>query len=290
MRPRIGVAILHGIGTQRRGFADSFVATLAAALGKREVPAGSFAFEQVHWADVLAPAERLLLAESQRDGFLDWQPIRMFVIETLADAVAYRRGYPVEWDAYHQIHWEVYRSLALLEERLSDPLAPLVVIAHSLGSVIISDHVWDEQKRQGFGRTSFTRCETLSGIITFGSNIPLFTLGLPEVRCIKFPAATSPMPEATLAAARWRNYYDRDDVLGYPLRTLSESFRATVDADIEMTAGGPFTSWNPLSHNGYWSEHLFIDGVSEQLADLHLAHCGEGVELRTPAGVVQPSL
>ncbi len=223
------------------------------------------------WAEVLEPEEAQLLAKMHAGGTIEWNSAREFVIATLADAVAYRRGYPKAWDAYHQIHWEVFRSLAVLGKRLRHPRAPLIAIAHSLGSVILSDHIWDEQKGEGFGRDAFTKCETLSGIVTMGSNIPLFTLGLTQVRCVAFPPPANLVGESVRAASRWRNYYDRDDVLGYPLRTLSESYARTVEEDVELNAGNLLTSWNPLSHNGYWSEGAFVDAVARQLLGVYRA-------------------
>ena len=273
--PDIGVAIVHGIGSQDAGYSTALVNRVSAALEAREIEPAAFAFQEILWSHLLAPAEKRLLVRAAEGGFQDWNPVRLFVVETLADAVAYRRGYPREWDAYHQIHWEVYSALAELRQKLCDIHAPLVVLAHSLGSVIISDHIWDEQKGQGFGRDAFTKCQTLAGLVTFGSNIPLFTLGLPEIRCITFPVPGDCISPEVRAASRWCNYYDRDDVLGYPLRTLSPSFQATVAEDVELNAGNVLTSWNPLSHNGYWTEEIFVERVAEQLAELHAANALE---------------
>jgi pimeloyl-ACP methyl ester carboxylesterase len=220
----------------------------------------------VRWGEVLEAAETRLIESLEHGGPLDWKPLRMFVLQALADAIAYRRSPPTGWDSYHQIHWEVYRALGDLRDALPSPASPLVMIGHSLGSVIASDHIWDEQKRQGFGRDPFTRCETLAGVITFGSAIPLFTLGLKDIRCIRLPPASECPSGALAAPAQWMNYYDRDDVLGHPLRTLSPSFARTVTIDVETNAGGALISWNPLSHNGYWSEPKVVEGVAQQLA------------------------
>jgi hypothetical protein len=265
MSAEAGVLILHGIGSQKPDFADAFIGALKGKLARGGVAAGRVAFQPVFWANVLEPAETTLLSLLDEGGRMDWRSLRMFVIQTLADAVAYRRSYPKGWDAYHQIHWEVFEALNTLGARIGKADAPLFVVAHSLGSVIFSDHVWDEQKGHGFGRDAFTRCETLAGIVTMGSNIPLFTLGLSDVRCIQFPPLQGSDAAEGRGPARWRNYFDRDDVLGYPLRQLSESYAAAVEADIEMNVGGLVTSWNPASHNGYWKNRRFIAAVAEQL-------------------------
>ena len=74
--------------------------------------------------------------------------------------------------------------------------APLVVVAHSLGSVIASDFIWDAQHpERGRGvaaeaGTDFEGMRTLAGLVTLGSNLPLFTLALPRVLAVAPPRAS----------------------------------------------------------------------------------------------------
>jgi alpha-beta hydrolase superfamily lysophospholipase len=179
--------------------------------------------------------------------------------------VAYRRPNPGQYDHYQAIHQRVYERLAELSSR-AGPVTPLVVAAHSLGSVIFSDHVWDEQRRRGPGRDAFTRCETLAGLITFGSNIPLFTLGLEQVKPIAFPPSGSALSAPVRDAARWMNYFDRDDVLGYPLREISPAYAETVHEDVSIGVGSLLAGWTPVSHTAYWKDAGFVDRVAGQVA------------------------
>ncbi len=129
--------------------------------------------------------------------------------------------------------------------------------------------LWDEQANHGLGTNPFERTETVAGMVTFGSNIPLFSLALPEVRCIEFPPAS--LAENLKANAKWLNFFDADDVLGYPLKPLSPSYEATVDEDIEINAGGLFTSWNryltpsigPITISPNRSLNLFATSFSQ---------------------------
>ena len=97
--------------------------------------------------------------------------------------------------------------------------------------------------------------------MTFGSNIPLFTLARdePHIKCFQFPAAH--LSDEVRAQTKWLNFYDADDVLGYPLKPISPDYAARVTEDIEINVGGLFTSWNPISHTQYWSDEDFIDPV-----------------------------
>ncbi|NIR38117.1 MAG: hypothetical protein GWN07_12325, partial [Actinobacteria bacterium] len=73
---------------------------------------------------------------------------------------------------------------------------------------------------------------------------PLFTFAYEDVQPIDFPGEA--LAPAVADVARWVNYYDRDDVLGYPLRPVSSSYAAVVDADVEVNVGGFPASATPL--------------------------------------------
>jgi len=167
---------------------------------------------------------------------------------------------------YRQIHTRIHRHLAKLRFTLGDQDKPLIIIAHSLGSAILSNYIWDEQKNNGLGTNPFERMETLTSIVTFRSNIPLFTLALDNIECINFPPHT--LPPNLETKAKWLNFFDGDDVLGYPLKPLSPSYMQTVTEDLQINAGGLFTSWNPISHTEYWTDNDFTKPVAQLIYDL----------------------
>ena len=70
------------------------------------------------------------------------------------------------------------------------------------------------------------------------------------------------------AVARWLNFFDADDVLGYPLKPVSPDYAAKVTQDIEINVGGLFTSWNPVSHVEYWDDDDFLEPVSALIRDV----------------------
>ncbi|AHG93433.1 hypothetical protein J421_5898 (plasmid) [Gemmatirosa kalamazoonensis] len=98
----------------------------------------------------------------------------------------------------------------MLRANLGGVDAPLVVVAHSLGSVIVSDYAWDAQHPEtgrSKGDDDFVCMRTLAGLVTFGSNIPLFTLALPRVIAIAPPRSSPRLSDAVRAVARWENFY-----------------------------------------------------------------------------------
>ncbi len=97
------------------------------------------------------------------------------------------------------------------------------------------------------------KLKSLKYLFTTGCNIPLFVAGFAEIVAI-------PKPNTNF---KWFNYYDKDDVLGWPLKPLSSSYDLAVEKDIEIDSGNLWQSWNPQSHDGYWADEDFIEHLSQ---------------------------
>ncbi|MBW3543825.1 MAG: hypothetical protein KY476_26550, partial [Planctomycetes bacterium] len=210
---------------------------------------------------------------------LDYVRLRRFVISALGDAAAYQQVGTAANNTYQLVHERIRLgiqdlSAAVRSDRLqpvssgNDAPVPLVIMAHSLGGHIVSNYIWDVQQRRRRGGTAgsdFEDFETLSGMVTFGCNVPLFTFAYSQVVPIEFPPAS--LPTDLRAKAKWLNFYDPDDVLGYPLKTINAAYAAVVTEDLPINAGGVLSSWNPASHEGYWTDNDFTRPVAAFLAE-----------------------
>lgn len=269
--PAVGLLFAHGMGTSGAGYADALISNTLATLDSLEFPRSQVVIQQALWATALRKSEDDLWDRMDTPGNLGFRDLRRFVVSTLGDPIAYR-SIPTNtptMTTYYGIHQRIFQSLQALAAALPDPTCPLILVGHSLGSVILSDHIWDEQQGQGFGRDSFTRGETLAGFVTFGSTIPLFTLDLETIAAISFPGRA--LTPAQHAAAQWLNFFDRNDVLGYPLRPTSPDYTARVTADIEVAVGGLLKSWNPLCHTEYWGSNDIAKYLARLIFDVGTA-------------------
>lgn len=275
---RLGVVVIHGMGSQRPGFAAGLVDRVASGLKELE---SRLEWQEIHWAYALQDREAALWnamkAATDPSGAeipLDWRRVREFVVHNFGDALAYHRD-PRGGSAYKRVHEIISAKLAALKTALGDPEAPVVVMAHSLGAHMMSNYIWD---RQGENDSSALEAlPTLTSMITFGCNIPLFSLSLDEAKPITVPAPNLDH-DGLRKAARWLNFLDRDDVLGWPLRTLYEknldeltaAQKATVERieDREINVGGLGTAWNPAAHAGYWEDRDMIGPVVDHLKEL----------------------
>ena len=104
----------------------------------------------------------------------------------------------------------------------------------------------------------FCRGKRVARLITTGCNIPLFVAGRDEekIKPIK------PLNDAF----KWLNYYDKDDVLGWPLSQLSPAYAEAV-VDKQMNAGF-FAGLTPLSHVHYWRDRTFLKALGNELRKL----------------------
>jgi pimeloyl-ACP methyl ester carboxylesterase len=260
MAAEVGVLIIHGMGSQQADFSEELEMEIVDQVGTNS---DKICFESVYWAPILSARESRVWTNLSKFHDLDWVRLRKFVLNALGDATAYRY-IPDEPDCtYYQIHYKVHESIKRLHAQLGDD-KPVIVIAHSLGAFIMSNYIWDRQQGKDvdrYGQTAFERMESLAGFVTFGCNIPLFVLAYEEIECFTFPPTT--LKPDLAAKAKWLNFFDPDDILGWPLKELSDSYRKAVTEDREINVGSILTSWNPVSHSEYWTDNNFTRPVAE---------------------------
>lgn len=238
LNPRkLGVLIIHGIGNQPPIFADPMISKLR----KELVNPDAVAFQTIHWAPILE--ER---SQSMWDRLctqkMSWKKSRKLFLNNLSDATAYNG------EIYEKVHDCIEASMRRLQEDLrSNESIPIVVIAHSLGCAMISDYIWDRQKA---GNDDDRYSPNIQAIFTMGCNIPAFALSHVPIEAIDWPHL-------------WLNFYDKDDILGYPLKPLGDSYDKAVNEDIEVNVGNPLVFWNPLCHDYYWTSKKIVDRISE---------------------------
>ena len=276
----VAVLSLHGIGRTKPGYSAPLVRAISSRVtrllgAERDPHLPAVVFEEVNWSAVLQAEENRLWKRLHPLAPLRYQPLRHFMIDFAADAIAYQ---PIHSDrsAYDSIHAEVAASLGRLAAKAGEN-APLCVVAHSLGTVIASNYLYDLMKkrcsflapsvRASINGSPIERGETLALFYTMGSPIALWSLRYPD---FGVPICFPPRDLKRLhpgVEPRWVNFYDPDDVIGYPLRPLNARYAAAVTEDRPVNAGSWLTSWNPLSHTGYWANGRVADLIAFDVAD-----------------------
>lgn len=222
-------------------------------------------------------------------------PIRHYIVSGFSDATAIigfngANNQQQYTDAQNRIY-EALKNVYLV----CGTEVPIVIISHSLGCQIMSNYLWDAQlywrqtelnernikidPRSIWNKPpdangvpiSFLCLQSLKTWFTTGCNIPIFVSGFKEVRAVE--------NQKFGYQFNWINYFDYDDVLGYPLRPLKvlfvendENHGQSYDfvTDIQVNAndgiwGAITSSWNPMSHTQYWGDDAVLEALARAL-------------------------
>lgn len=270
MNQKIAVLILHGSGTPDRDFAEGLIEQVSNRFAKK-VGSVELEFEPVFWSAIFEGEQGRLWEKLKQDGDLDYPRLRRFVIEFLSDAIAYQPT-NLGGQNYDRVHELVSESIEKLKDRAGHD-APLCVIAHSLGSIVARNYFYELQSSQQIqigtsghvGNIPIGKMRTLTLFYTLGSPMALWSM-----RYIDFGSpVTVPVPEMEMhyqgLKGEWLNFYDKDDVLAYPLKGLNDAYNRAVTEDVAVNAGGLLTSWNPLSHSKYDTNDQVINRIVDGL-------------------------
>lgn len=269
MAQEIVLLAIHGMGDTKTTFADKFKRKLSKELGGEWL---KVYFDTVYYQSIFQPNEDRVFKQTKKLYDIDSIWLRKFLLFGFSDAAGLERNAHDPGSPYEQAQEVILESLDKAFDFLGG-VRPVVCIAQSLGCQVLSNYIWDAQSKkpkQGIWKGSgpsgakrgspldkFRRLKSLKFVYTTGCNIPIFVSGFTEEN-IKAVATSSKG-----YSFRWKNFYDPDDALGWPLKSLSRSFKDEVYRDYAINAGGIFKSWNPLSHTGYWTD----DDVLEPLAN-----------------------
>ncbi len=282
MTQKIAVAVVHGIGNQAPEFADKLKDTLQNIC--HETCGEDVIIKPVYWAPAMQRKEDALWDRLTDGGPMSFKKIRRLAIDYVADALAYQ---PTGDDrkTYDDIHVIYAQTLRALAEEAGEK-APLCIVCHSLGTVITSNYLYDlqkpslisEQVKAEMTDTPLERGETLNLLYTLGSPIALWSLRYRDFGkpiAIPAPEFTNYYPDLQSA---WINYYDKDDLIGFPLRDLNPAYSRAVSADKQINVGNLLTEWNPLSHTAYLDDNDVIRPIAESLINTWKTINPESVE------------
>jgi hypothetical protein len=262
MNKQIGILTTHGMGREKprdyEKVVDAFKQRLFDQLNddvKQDLH-----FQPIYYQDQMQIQQELVWGKVRQGplaGFGLWHWLRQFMLYYFSDAATYQYKPDVEGNVYLKVHQAINTAIDNLYNQLGNQDSPVVLVAHSLGCHIISNHIWDAQNGRGIWQnqppTGFQQLDTLRYLFTTGCNIPLFVAGLEDIFAIGKPNNDF----------QWINYYDKDDPLGWPLQPLSEAYNQLVQ-DVAVNTG-----FTPLGHTKYWQSRTVIKSIAEKITALH---------------------
>ena len=270
---KLAIAVIHGMGSEEQFFSVELKHRIVEQYvdperGRMEE---DLVFQEIFWGDLIKGQRMDFLNSVNYKKDLTYLNLRELFVDYVGATLVYRTS------IYDVIQNRVKENLAKLctHRRVDPDKTPLVVLAHSFGSVIMSDYIYDIQKKQSNsadgnvdGLSNLEQFKTMAGFITFGSPMGLFSLQENSDFAEPINIVGSEIPEALKEKVRWDNFYDKDDVIAYPLKGINDAYKEAVNEDYEINVGGATTSWNPACHNGYWEDKDFYKPLAKYFAEL----------------------
>ena len=261
----VALITLHGMGKVKPNYFSDLEDELRNQIGNEWT---RVSFQNVQFAPALQKPQNTLWREmiTEQENDLDATKLRQFLLYGFGDAGSLEYSAHTNQVKYIGVQKEIQKALshAFLDFE-QDKSKPVVIVAQSLGGQVISNYLWDAEKNKYIfentdgvdpDKLDFLKLKSLHNLVTTGCNIPVFISGISKRQCFKKPNSKF----------KWDNYYDPDDVLGWPLRQLGPSYRIVNDHDVNV--GGVFTAWNPFSHGKYWSDSDVVRPLANTLLNL----------------------
>ena len=279
---KLSVVLVHGIGSYRKSWANKIIpaierrlkSKLKNLLGK-DAPNNLdevIVITRAYWEGVFKDRERKL--RDKFNGFPRptkaggpwwdtlgkylWRPFKRFQNKVITDFIGDIIGY-LHKDAQRAVYQKISDTLKACHTRIGDQgKVPLTFIAHSLGSVITSDYIYEQNNplSDTSGPKVMKDHFILQNLFTIGSPLSLFSLrfGGPE-------AFTKPIALED-PRGRWVNIIDEDDPVGMPLKVLNEAYSKVVLKDVVINSGV-----YGISHLGYFKRSSrALDIICQKLA------------------------
>lgn len=262
MNKQIAIVTIPGIGTKEEGFDDQLRKNVERFTRKTALE-GQYTFYNCR------PFNETGIDRIQDQNFSRINAnkilkgpvyLRKLVYDAFGDAVLFERNSSKENSNYHLLHKHIRDIIEQVNKDMQQyDNFELVMVVSSMGVQMLSTYIWDADHRQGIfeneAATSKNNLRNLRYLSTIGCNLPLFVSGSKEEETRAFDKRNDQF--------EWENFYDKNDVLGYPLQGLSASYNDLV-TDHSINVGITL-----FSHLRYWKSKRYARALSNKLISIY---------------------
>jgi hypothetical protein len=280
--PKVALLTVHGMGETK----DDYYIPLQSALHRKlKDRFDQVSLHPVYYQDLLQANESAVWQACK--DLVHYDDLRKFLLFGFADAAGLENAKDEAQSVYELAQRAIARNLQAARNAIGQN-GPVVAIAQSLGCQVLSSYIYDAQKaikarantpnvsypKAGMwqrqyvedgtwdaAKLAFASGATISTLVTTGCNIPIFVAAHKRMLIIPIDKPN--------AQFEWHNFYDPDDVLGWPLQPLADGYADLVQ-DHSINSGSGLVnwllkSWNPLSHTTYWTDDDVVDPLAAAL-------------------------
>lgn len=284
MKKKAAFITIHGMGRTELDYNHDIVSEMKDRLKSLSE---HLHFGKVYYQDILQQNEDRVWNNVVRK--VKWDELRKFLLFGFGDAAGLEANKEGKGSDYWLAQIAIAKELLVARDAMENN-GPIVILAQSLGGQVASCYFWDANLKTARGKEptvgiwknieeaaseiaptrrltndeiDFLRGSTFRTFITTGCNIPIF---------VAAHAKEDILPIYPNNNFKWHNYYDKDDILGWPLSDLSDEYKSiVVDHQINATGGimgWLLKSWNPMSHTQYWLDEDLLTPLEQTLRPL----------------------
>lgn len=271
MCKKLGVLLIRGAGEAGFKKQEKFVKKLNKQLKELNVKPTDVHYEYADWYGPTQHNQEMLLNMFMRPEYkLKSKRLRKLILYVASDITAYSGVSAKPSNMYWRTHVKIHDSILNIKNNVEKD-APLIIIASSLATEIMSNYIWDRQRNKdtrSFGLSPLEQMKTLTGLFMLGNDTPIYiaSQNITDARPFDFPDKDI-LPEYE-SVAKCVNFYDRHDPLGFPMKIINRYYDEAYTEDIEVNAGNIFTSWNVGSHFAYWNTKYVNNYIAEHISNV----------------------
>jgi hypothetical protein len=237
---KIGWIFLHGVGcVSAQGYSDTYQKEIEKAFP------GSV-FKEIFWKKYVLNSQDEIYRRSAKN--LCYKFLRYFLFLYGGDAIIYKKGSEV----YDLVHNEL---VSTIEKFKSQEVDKIVIIGHSLGTIITMNFLWDVLNPNSQGASLFALSAEVYAEYLKSSLLHVSTVACPAAiwsskykdggECVDF--------EQFNGLKNVYNIYSKFDFIGWPMKTINGTYDNQKKLiDVEMAYGKSIGKILPICHSQTW--------------------------------------
>lgn len=261
MSKHLFIIVISGSGTKKEGFSEKMQKDLKKFTKNTPLQDNYTVTECLPYnqsgidADEAAMFDRMK-ADNKLGGILS---LRKAFLGAFGDAVVFESNATNTESAYYRIHNYMKSCFESVNQQMQNyDESKLIIVAGSMAIHVLNCYIWDADKGirifEHSPANENNNLKNLSYLATIGCNIPIYLSA-------KQPEEIVPITRRN-SEFSWDNYYDKDDVLGWPLKPLCSAYDSLV-TDYQINTGAYVGS-----HMKYWDDNNFTKPFTKKLLEL----------------------
>jgi hypothetical protein len=255
---KLAILFLHGMGPAERDYSDGLQKKIRKDIGNKLYD--QIEMVPIFYSTEMAKNQKDMIDRMKREYDLDWNLPREIMTYFCSDVMNIGDYKTPKGMGYYVTNC-IKDALNSLATTFKTQDYKILAVSQSLGNQVLSNYIWDAQKSTGiFADKPATETEKLTRLekwYSTGNNMPLFVSGIKEAY---IKSIDKPNDKFI-----WKSYFDKDDVLGWPLAPLSPQYRDKLGVkDFEVKTG-----ITPVAaHLRYWKDRKVVGDICDGIREL----------------------